>query len=169
VTELVHLRQVAAALRSGPSFEKLNQFIADFDAGNLDPENENDARRALYFEGACTHHRGYGDIFVEGLKLGEWLTLLEKASKELRETFQLVRFSASESRNDPHAPMGRNLGFSQEELKILTKSSLPTYLHDPPDIQKGPFAKDWSSTLVFIAKFVLLPIAFVCFVLLLVD
>jgi hypothetical protein len=65
--------------------------------------------------------------------------------------------------------LGRTLGFSQEELKILTKSSLPNYLHDPPDFQKGLFAKDWSSTLVFIAKFILLPVAFVCFVLLLVD
>ena len=169
MTDLVHLRKVAAALRSGPSFEKLTQFIADFDAGNLDPENENDARRALYFEEACTHHRGYADILVEGLRLGEWNTLLEKASKELRETFQLMRFSATGSRNYPNAFTGRTLGFSQEELTMLAKSSLPTYLHDPPDMQKCALAKDWSSTLVFIAKFIVLPVAFVCFVVLLVD
>lgn len=116
-----------------------------------------DAVKAL---SGLAHPKALGDIYLEGMPGFEWPNLVGGLS--LAAGTYVRKF-------DPNAPTGRVLGFSQDELKMLTKASLPTYLHDPPNIQKSPFRKDWSSKLVFIAKFILTPLAVVCIILLLID
>ncbi len=117
---------------------------------------------------ALAHVKALGDIYLEGLPGFEWPNMvsgLDAAS------------AAYIKKHDPNAPTGRELGFSQEELLMLTKNSLPTHLHDPPAISQSQLGMSlsWltsmlqSSTMLLVAKFVLIPVVAVLLVLLLVK
>jgi hypothetical protein len=122
-----------------------------------DPARRLQAVKALR---ALSHPKALGDLFMEQVPGFEWPNMVSRLSGAAGDYIRKF---------DPNVPVGRELGFSQEELNMLTKSTLPTYLHASPDTQRLPFGKGWSSIAVFVAKFILLPAAFVAFVLLLVK
>lgn len=136
------------------------EYTASVEAAMQDLDDPARRLRAVKALCALSHPKALGDLFVEQVPGFEWPNMVSRLSGAAGDYIRKF---------DPNVPVGRELGFSQEELAMLTKSTLATHSHDSPDTRRLPFGRGWSSIAVFVAKFILLPVAFVAVVLLLVK
>ena len=122
-----------------------------------DPAQRLEAVKTLH---GLSHIKALGDIYLPGVPGYEWPNLVSQLSAT---TGSYIR------QYDPNRPIGRELGYSKEELMLLTKTALPTHVHEPPDIRGSKTATRLSIVFVFVAKYIALPVAVVSALLLLVK